>query len=88
MKSRSTYKLLTFLGLIWVLPINRIYLGEKGIILRIFRVMKVVIAAIFVVGLVAVIVAGVIADTRNMEQFNPEEAQYAIDNLPEQHLIR
>lgn len=36
MKSRSTYKLLTFLGLIWVLPINRIYLGEKGIILRIF----------------------------------------------------
>ena len=60
MKSRSTYKLLTILGLIWVLPINRIHLGEKGIILRIFRVMKVVIAAIFVVGLVAVIVAGIL----------------------------
>ena len=29
MKDRKTYKILTVLGLIWVLPINRLYLGEK-----------------------------------------------------------
>ena len=35
MKSRKTYKILTILGLFWILPINRIYLGEKGIFVRI-----------------------------------------------------
>ena len=29
MKDNKTYKILTLLGLIWVLPINRLYLGEK-----------------------------------------------------------
>jgi hypothetical protein len=29
MKDRKTYKILTLLGLLWCLPINRIYLGEK-----------------------------------------------------------
>ena len=35
MKSRKTYKILTLLGLLWIFPINRIYLGEKGIFIRI-----------------------------------------------------
>lgn len=34
MKDRKTYKILTILGLVWLFPINRIYLGEKGILLR------------------------------------------------------
>ena len=34
MKDRTTYKILTWLGLFWIFPINRIYLGEKGIVLR------------------------------------------------------
>lgn len=34
MKDRKVYKILTWLGLLWFLPINRIYLGEKGIALR------------------------------------------------------
>lgn len=34
MKNRKTYKILTVLGLLWAFPINRIYLGEKGVILR------------------------------------------------------
>jgi hypothetical protein len=29
MKDRKTYKILTVLGLLWALPINRMYLGEK-----------------------------------------------------------
>ena len=40
-------------------PIKRLNSVSKATEARIFRVMKVVIAAIFVVGLVAVIVAGV-----------------------------
>lgn len=34
MKDRKTYKILTCLGLLWFFPINRIYLGEKGVALR------------------------------------------------------
>lgn len=34
MKNRNTYKLLTCLGLLWIFPVNRIYLGEKGVVLR------------------------------------------------------
>lgn len=34
MKDRKTYKLLTALGLLWMLPINRFYLGEKVTFLR------------------------------------------------------
>jgi len=34
MKSRSTYKALTALGLLWMLPINRFYLGERVTFLR------------------------------------------------------
>lgn len=29
MKDRKTYKILTVLGLIWLLPVNRMYLGTK-----------------------------------------------------------
>lgn len=36
MKNRNTYKILTILGLLWIFPINWIYLGEKGIVLRFF----------------------------------------------------
>lgn len=34
MKDRKTYKILTALGLLWMLPINRFYLGEKVTFLR------------------------------------------------------
>jgi TM2 domain-containing membrane protein YozV len=34
MKDRKTYKILTALGLLWILPINRFYLGEKVTFLR------------------------------------------------------
>jgi hypothetical protein len=34
MKDRKTYIILTCLGLLWCFPINRIYLGEKGVVLR------------------------------------------------------
>lgn len=34
MKDRKTYKILTCLGLLWFFPVNRIYLGEKGVVLR------------------------------------------------------
>ena len=34
MKNRKTYKILTCLGLLWLFPINRIYLGEKGVLVR------------------------------------------------------
>lgn len=29
MKDKKTYKILTALGFIWMLPVNRFYLGEK-----------------------------------------------------------
>lgn len=35
MKDRKTYKILTALGFIWLLPINRFYLGEKVTVMRI-----------------------------------------------------
>lgn len=34
MKDRKTYKILTALGLIWMFPVNRFYLGEKVTFLR------------------------------------------------------
>lgn len=34
MKDRKTYKILTALGLLWMLPINRFYLGEKVTVMR------------------------------------------------------
>jgi hypothetical protein len=34
MKDRKTYKILTALGLVWMLPINRFYLSEKVTFLR------------------------------------------------------
>lgn len=34
MKDRKIYKTLTALGLLWMLPINRFYLGEKVTIVR------------------------------------------------------
>lgn len=34
MKDLKTYKILTALGLLWMLPINRFYLGEKVTLLR------------------------------------------------------
>lgn len=32
MKDRKTYKILTALGLIWILPINRMYLGRPWVL--------------------------------------------------------
>lgn len=29
MKDRKTYKILTLLGLLWIIPVNRMYLGER-----------------------------------------------------------